>query len=367
MNIRPRGQHIVCLQPRPLLRHGDGRAFVEFFFEFELLLRCGCQLHDRAAGSPHRLVVPNFAFVAIVLSHQRGQPPDRLEAHVRVRFAGKLARHLRHVLQPPLTEHLHDLAIPFVVFGRRDLVVRRIDFSDLVAVGKVGDADGDGLLPVAIDGFARQAAEGARLVALRVDVAGDDRRGNGVVRIQQLQRDDRAGVHGKAVVIHGGRLHARLFHQRAIQLAELRVDAELIGDLAELVPVLIDEHPLRLRIDLHEMADDREPLCGVQENQLRTGALDLPPHRFVTALERCPAPVLPGSEQDVRLTGNDVGLLQRHQWTYVESREMALRRDCTIEVASSTRRPISSHCLLRTRSGTARDIPRLTARQPASR
>ena len=71
------------------------------------------------------------------------------------------------------------------------------------------------------------------------------------------------------MIIHSRRLHARFFCQRAVKLSEFGIDAKLVGDLPERVPILIDQHPLRIRIDLHQMSDHREPLRRIEKHQLR--------------------------------------------------------------------------------------------------
>src|SRR6202171_6259130 len=95
-----------------------GRPLVEFILEVELLARIWRELDERTDRAPHRLVVPHLAVVLVVLTRPRSQPPDGLEAHVGVGLAPDLPRHLRHVLKPPLAEHLEDLAVPLVVLRR---------------------------------------------------------------------------------------------------------------------------------------------------------------------------------------------------------------------------------------------------------
>src|SRR5581483_1024344 len=227
----------------------DG-TFVEFLFELDFLSIVRRQLGDRVARAPHRSVLPHLAVVAIVLTHHGTEPPDRLEAHVGIRFAAELARDLRDILEAAFAEHLEDLAVPLVIFLRRDAVVRRIDLRDFVPVGEIRHDDDDRLLPVTVDRRAPREAESTSLFTLRVDVAGDDARRDRVVRIEQFQRDDRAGVDWKPAIVHRRSLHAVLLAKPRIQLAELRIDAELVRDLAELVPVRIDERPRRFGIDL---------------------------------------------------------------------------------------------------------------------
>jgi hypothetical protein len=157
---------------------------------------------------------------------------------------------------------------------RRDAVLRRIDFRDLIAIGEVRHADDDGLLPIRLDRRPSRKSERARLLTLRVDIARHHRRRNGIVRIEQLERDHRSRIDRKPVIRHRRRLHALLLHNPAIQLPELRIDPEFVRDLPELVPVLIHQRPLRFRIDLKEMAYDGEPLRRINEQELRAGFFD---------------------------------------------------------------------------------------------
>ena len=162
-----------------------------------------------------------------------------------------------------------------------------------------------------VDRSARGAAEGARLVAFRVDVARDDRRRNGVVRIEQLERDDRAGVEREAVIVDRRRLHAEVLADGRVKPSELRIDAERVRDLAELVPVLIDERPLRIRIGLKEMSDDGEPLRRIEQHQFGAGVLDLASDGLVALLQRRPSGIAIRRKQNVRLPRNEIGLVNR--------------------------------------------------------
>ena len=179
--------------------------------------------------------------------------------------------------------------------------MRRIDVGDFVSIRKIRHQHDDRSLAVAIDRLASGASQRARLFALRVDVARHNGRGNGIVRIEQLQRDDSSSVDRKSVVVDRGSLQAMLARRRAVRLPKRRVDAKLIRHLTEFVPVLIDQHPLRLLRDLKEMSNDGEPLRRIKQQQLRARTLDLAANRFVRLLESSPANVLLGAEQDVRL------------------------------------------------------------------
>jgi hypothetical protein len=96
-----------------------------------------------------------------------------------------------------------------------------------------------------------------------------------------------------------------LFADPRIELPELRIDPELVRDLPVLVPVLIDQRPRRLGIDLEQVPDDRKPLRRVDEHQLRAGASDLFSDRFVAAPKARPAFVLFWREVGMRLSRND--------------------------------------------------------------
>jgi hypothetical protein len=91
-----------------------------------------------------------------------------------------------------------------------------------------------------------------------------------------------------------------------VQLPELRVDAELVRDLAELVPVLIDKSPFRFGVDLEEMTDDGEPLRRVNEDELSAGTLDLATDCFVAATQGRPSLVLLRGEERMRLTRDQI-------------------------------------------------------------
>src|SRR4029079_3997561 len=86
----------------------------------------------------------------------------------------------------------------------------------------------------------------------------------------------------------------------------LRIDPELVRDLPILVPVLIDQSPLRLRVDLKEMPDDRVPLRRIQRDQLSTGSGDLFSDALVVFPQRSPATVPLTREVNVRLPWDDV-------------------------------------------------------------
>ena len=95
--------------------------------------------------------------------------------------------------------------------------MRRIDVGDFVSIRKIRHQHDDRSLSVAIDRLASGASQRARLFALRVDVARHNGRGNGIVRIEQLQRDDSSGVDRKSVVVDRGSLQAMLARRRAVR------------------------------------------------------------------------------------------------------------------------------------------------------
>src|SRR5258708_6103411 len=313
MRGRRLGYHIVRLHAGALIFSRHAWTLVEFLLEIDGLVRIGRELDERVPGAPYRLVVPHLAVISVVLSGQRGKPPDGLEAHVGIRFAAELASYLRNVLEPPFAEHLQNLAVPLVVLGGGNAVVGHVELTDLVTIGEVRYDDDDRLLPVCLNRLSCDTAKRAGLVTFRVDVARHHRGGGGIVRVQQPQRNDCAGIDRKAVVVDRGGLQPALPGKRAVKLSKGGIDAELVWDLAHPVPVRVDEQPLRLGVGLHEMPDDGEPLRGVEQQKFGARALDLTADRFVAGFQRRPARVPLGREQHMRLSRYEIRFLDQHR------------------------------------------------------
>ena len=212
-----------------------------------------------------------------------------------------LPTQLADVLQPAISEEFEHLSVPIVVLLAVDAVLMRLYVLCEHAVRQARDDDNDRLLPLGFQGVTRRLAEHDGLGAVGVQVARDDARRNAVVRIQQAERDHRAGVDGEAVVGDSPGEESPRFGGVSVAFGELDIHAELVGHAAEEVEVVVDVHPFRLRVRLDLVTDDRRPGGRVDQQDVRTAEFDL----LSAVVERCaqsaPALVLFGRQQRLRV------------------------------------------------------------------
>ena len=196
------------------------------------------------------------------------QPFQMLHAHVAPgvgRIVRQQGAELRDVAGD---QRVEQAAVPVVVGVAGEAVLGRVDLAPVHRAGQAADADQRH--PLALLGRAlhgeRRKPPGQRAVVVEVVRRQDE--GPARIRIEQVRRDDRAGIDREAVVVDRLGAHADIVGLVDAGLGQFGVDVEVVGQVAEGVPVLVDMDAAHPRPGLPELVEHRDPLGRVDEENV---------------------------------------------------------------------------------------------------
>ena len=263
------------------------------------------QFDHRRAAAPDRPVGMDVG-AAPLRAHPAEQPFQMFHAHVAPGIFGIVRQQGAKLRGVAGDQRIEQAAVPVVVGVAGEAVLGRVDLAPVHRAGQAADTDQRdplALLGRALHGKRRQPA-GQRAVVIEI-VRGQDERPVRL-RVEQVSRNDGAGVDGETVVIHRLRAHADIVGLVDAGLGQFGIDIEIVGQVSESVPVFVDMDAAHPRPRLPELVEHRDPLGRVDQQHIRPRLLQ-GTRRVLVALEQSLPAGRVGTEQRQRRAGHEEG------------------------------------------------------------